>query len=472
MRLLRPPLTGADLALVLLGGAAILATAYLSVRAGAEISIGLLLIVALFIAAVIGFISYPHIAAAATVAMFVFVPPLKVFISPEIGPMKDLVVIAAGVAGLILYLFEGRRLDRLVLTLVLLLLGLYLINAGGSHGIAWAQGVRLVGEPLLLLLVGLILPRPRRTFRFAMGALIISCSIAAAYGILQQMVGPYKLVSWGYEWNTQVRFAYGHLRSIGTADVPFDYAGLLALGVAAVFFWLRRGALAWGASLLMLGGMWVSYVRISILFLVGLVGLVLWRWGNVTTAVMVAIAVLVAGGVILAHSTGTEANTYAISGSGSASGVTGSTNLILNGRVSAWTAALGPDPADWILGRGVGEVGTAAERATYGLTRSDNTTPPAGARAVDSGYLATVADVGLAGLALLLALYGRLLALGLEAARKRRDAGWVALGLLAVVLIASLTGSAFTSFPEAFLGLFVAGIALAAARDEPDSARE
>ncbi len=53
--------------------------------------------------------------------------------------------------------------------------------------------------------------------------------------------------------------------------------------------------------------------------------------------------------------------------SGSAApGVTGSANLILNGRVSAWTAALGPDPVDWILGRGVGKVGTAARGQPMG----------------------------------------------------------------------------------------------------------
>ena len=150
--------------------------------------------------------------------------------------------------------------------------------------------------------------------------------------------------------------------------------------------------------------------------------------------------------------------------------------MILNGRVSAWSAALGPDPADWVLGRGVGRVGTAAFRARYGLFASSSTPGTTQSSAVDSGYLATVADVGFAGLAVLLALYFRLVALGAAAARDGRNSGWVALGLLAVILIAALTGSAFTAYPGAFLGLLLVGIALSAARVEelaiPSGGRE
>ena len=73
---------------------------------------------------------------------------------------------------------------------------------------------------------------------------------------------------------------------------------------------------------------------------------------------------------------------------------------------------------------------------------------------------------------MLLALYGRLLVLGAAAARKHTDAGWVALGLLAVLLIAAVFGTEFTSFPNAFLGLLLVGIALAAAREESSSSSE
>ena len=99
----------------------------------------------------------------------------------------------------------AARIDRRPLILVAILLGLYVINVGSGHGVAWAQGVRLTGEPLVLLLVGLILPEPRRTFRWALGALIGTACLVAGYGIVQQIVGKYTLVDWGYSFEDQVR---------------------------------------------------------------------------------------------------------------------------------------------------------------------------------------------------------------------------------------------------------------------------
>ena len=219
MRDLRPRLADASLAAGPVVGAGLtLVAAYLAVRTGAQISVGLLLVVTFFVGTVIAFIAYPHLAVAATIPLFAFVPALKALVWSEIGPLKDFVVLAAVAAALILYLFNRRRPDGWVLTLVLLLLGLYVINPGGAHNLAWAQGVRLIGEPLLLLLVGLTLPQPQRTFRFAMAALVITTCLVAAYGILQQIVGPETLASWGYSFESQIRIAYGHLRSFGTLD--------------------------------------------------------------------------------------------------------------------------------------------------------------------------------------------------------------------------------------------------------------
>ena len=88
-----------------------------------------------------------------------------------------------------------------------------------------------------------------------MGALVITTCLVAAYGILQQVVGPETLVGWGYSFESQIRIAYGHLRSFGTLDEGFGYALLLAFGIAAVFFWVRRGPLAWGALPILLLGL-------------------------------------------------------------------------------------------------------------------------------------------------------------------------------------------------------------------------
>jgi hypothetical protein len=469
---LRPRLTGVDLAVPLAGGVVTVLAAYLAVGAGAEISVSLLLVVTLFVAAVIGFSAYPHLAVAATVLLFAFVPMLRVFVSPEIGAIKDLVVFAAGAAALIVFVFERRRPDGWVLILVLLLLALYVVNAGGGHDIAWAQGVRLVGEPLLLLLVGLTLPEPRRTFRFAMGALVLTACIVAAYGIFQQAVGGFTLVSWGYSFEEQVTsLGGGQLRSFGTLDDPFAYAALLLFGVAGVVFWMRGGPLAWTAGLLILLGLGFSFVRTSLLILVALAGLLLSRWGNAATAILAVTATVVAGGVILANASGTQSQTYDVPASAGTAGAASSANVILNGRISAWETALGTEPSEWLFGRGVGEVGTAAERAEYTIAPSDDNSEPTQAEAVDSGYLATIADVGFAGLAVLLVLVGRLTVMAIDAARNGSKAGWVALGLLVTLLVDALTRATFTGFPTAFLGLLLIGVALAAAREDTDSPR-
>lgn len=469
MRVQRPRLFGADLAFVALGAAATLLASYLSVRAGAQISVGALLVAVVFVGALGGFIAYPHWTVAATVVLFALIPTLKVFITPELGALKDLVFLSAASAAVFFYAFERRRPDGLILVLVLLLLGMYVLNVGGGHGIAWAQGIRLVGEPLLLLLVGLTLPEPRRTFRYAMAALIATCCLVAAYGLLQQSVGKYALVEWGYSFESQVRsLASGQLRSFGTLDDPFAYAALLTFGFAAVIFWLRRGPMAWAAAGLILVGLGLSFVRTAALILVAFGGLVLRRWGLNVPAVLVVAATLVIGSIALVNASGTEAKQYQISGAGDAGDAAGAVNVILNGRISAWEAALGDEPDAWLLGRGVGTVGTAAERAAYTVAPVSDEGSADGTQAVDSGYLATIADIGLIGLVVLLVLFGRLITLAFAATRRRGSAGWVALALLSALLLDALTRASFTGFPTAFVGLLLVGVCLAAANDEPD----
>jgi O-antigen ligase len=472
--LLRPRLNAADLAAPIVGGALTLFAAYAAVRVGAEVSVGGLLVVGVFVAAMIGFAAYPHIAVAATVVLFALVPMLKVVVWPEIGAVKDLVVLAAGSAAVLLFVFERRQPDRWVLLLVLILLGLYVVNAGGGHDIAWAQGVRLIGEPLLLLLVGLTLPDPRRTFRYAMVALIATACLVATYGVVQQQIGDYGLNALGYEFDTHIQtLPSGLLRSFGTLDDPFAYAALLLFGLAAVVFWLQRTPVAWCAALLLLLGLGLSFVRTALVILVAFVGLLLGRWGYTASAILVVAATVVAGAGILANAGGSESRSYAV-GSGAATASGSTANVVLNGRISAWEAALGPDASEWVFGRGVGEVGTAAARATYTIVDSgdeEGSTGTAGsdeAEAVDSGYLATIAEVGFVGLVVMLALFGRLIALAIGAVRQRTAAGWVALALLAALLLDALTRASFTGFPTAFLGLLLVGVALAAAREEAE----
>ena len=433
--------------------------AYLSVKMGAQIGFGLVLVVAFFVACVLGFLLAPHWMAALMIPTFAFIPAAKVLVAPKVGPLKDVVTLGAIVATLAVLVLEPsrerRRLlpDRRVLLAVGLLLGLYVVNIGGGHGIPWAQGLRLTAEPLLLLVAGLTLAKPGRTLRYATASFVATACVAALYGLYQQYVGKWALVGYGYSFYSQVRSYNGHLRSFGTFDDPFAYAAFLLFAIAILLVWTRRSVLAAACGTLLLLGLAVSFVRTAALITVALGGLWLARKGFTSSSVLVMVAAIAAMGSILVTGAGaTQTTSYQ----------SGQTSLTLNGRTSAWKAALGP-PRGWPFGRGVGKVGTAAYRSNYKLVAGP--TAMGAVRAVDSGYLATIADVGLVGLAVLLGLFARLIMLGLAGIRRGHKASWVAVAMLVVLMLDAVTRSSFTGFPTAFLGLFVVGVALAASAE-------
>jgi hypothetical protein len=112
----------------------------------------------------------------------------------------------------------------------------------------------------------------------------------------------------------------------------------------------------------------------------------------------------------------------------------------------------------------VGEVGTAATRAGYNFT-GEKRVRQRRTLAVDSGYFATMADVGLVGLVVLLAIFARATVLARAAALRGYREGWLALGIIVVLMLDALTRSSFTGFPTAYIGMFVLGISLAAAKE-------
>jgi hypothetical protein len=465
-----------ELAFPLVGVVATIAAAYSAANSSATISLGAIGVLLLYVVVVLAYLRAPHVAVAGTIALFVFLPTLKVFISPSLGGVKDLVGLAAITAAAILIIFQRRRVDRRIAVLTTLFMALYVINPTHAHDVAWAQGVRLTGEPTLLLIAGLTLPNPQRTLRWALGALIAVGLIVALYGLLQQVLGPARLVSLGYSFTGQVRLIGGRLRSFGTLDDPFAYAAVLYFALAALYFWLKRGPIAYIVGSLILLGLVASLVRTAAPVLIAFIAMGLIRRGHVIPALAFASAtVVIAAGTLLgASGTHTQAVTVYFANGGSTvvnSPVPAQGTLSLNGRTSAWQAAVGSNPLTWAFGRGVGQVGTAAQRATQGLIPTagpgtTSATSSANARAVDSGYFATVADVGLIGLVIQLALLWRLLALGARAAREQITAGWIAVALLAAMMIDALTRASFNGFPTAFVGMFITGIALAAAADE------
>lgn len=434
-----------------------------STRLGEPLSLAMLVAFGVFALVVIAFMAVPHIAVAVMVPLFVLLPTIKVLVVPWIGPLKDvtgLAAIAAGAAIVIQQASTGRprRGDGWVTILVGFLIALYVLNMGGGleHDIAWMHGVRLFSEPLLLLLVGLTLSNPRRTFNWATASLVATSCFVAFVGILQQVVGHQRLHDWGFEYDIQIRFLAGEMRSFGTLDNPFGYAGFLMFGLAAVLLWMRRGPWAYAAGSLIVVGVALSFVRSAALMGVALVALWLARSGRLVIAGFLTALVLV-GGVLLVMSE-QALQTRSVRGGESI-------YVTVNGRTEAWKVVF-DDPWDLPLGKGVGEFGTAADRATFTITRSAEEARANNNIDIDSGYFATVADIGLVGLAALLALNARLAVLGRRAALQGSTAGWLVLGLLSVFLIDSITRESFSAFPTAFLGLLLMGIGLAAAAEE------
>jgi hypothetical protein len=431
--------------------AAVLATG----KIGETVTLALLIALLLFFGLVVGFIAAPHATIALAIPLFALLPALKVLAIPSIGPLKDLIsfaAIAAAGALVVKASSTGERVqsDFWLGLLVATVGALYLVNLGGGleWDIAWAHGVRLVCVPLLLLLVGLTLGESRRVLDWALASLVATGCFVAVVGLVQQQLGLTRLQSLGYEYDQQLRTIGERFRSFGTMDDPFIYATFLTFALAAVLFWMRRRPLAYAAGTLLVAGLAASYVRTALIIVAALIGLWLARERQTTTAVSFLAAAVVVGAIVFVSASGASETRKVRTSEGSS-------YLTINERTTGWKL-LFADRNSLGFGKGVGEVGTAAERASYTLTRD---LEGDGELAVDSGYLATVADVGLVGLSLLLLLFMRILTLARRGLRHASQ-GWLVIALVTIMLIDALTRASFTSYPNAFLGFLLIGLAL------------
>lgn len=457
--------TRADLSPLAFGALLTVAAAAAAIRMGAPVSVGTLAAIALFAGLVASFLSVPHVTVAAMIPTFALLPAVKVLAVPWIGPLKDLVTLAAITAAGVLAVQRAsagqrQRGDVWVTALVAFLVGLYLLNLGGrlERDVAWAQGARLMAEPLLLLLVGLTLPDARRTLRWGIASLVPTGVFVALTGIAQQVVGESRLIDLGYSYTLQVRSIDGRLRSFGTMDEAFAYAAFLLLAFAAVLLWRRRGIVAGAAGGLIVVGIACAQVRTSAVIALALLGLWLARNGRPAVAMFVIAAAVTAASALLVWSSGgTDSRTVRAGPS---------VFLTINGRTEGWKVVL-DEPRTWVIGKGVGEVGVAAERATYSVSRSERKEEQASA--VDSGYFALIADIGIVGLVVFLALAMRLLVLAKRAIDRGLREGWIATGFLTVILLDAVTRDSFTGFPTAFLGMLLVGLSLAAAHDAAEA---
>lgn len=452
-------LARADLPFLGLGIALTFAAVLATERIGETLTLAFLVGLLLLFGFVVGFMAAPHLTIAIMIPLFALLPAVRILLLPNAGPLKDLVSLAAiAAAGAIVVKAsssgERLRVDFWIGILVAVIGSLYLLNLGGGleWDVAWSHGVRLVGLPLLLLLAGLTLGGSRRTLDWAMGSLVVTGCVVAPVGLAQQLISADRLNALGYEYDLHLRTIGDRLRSFGTLDDPFLYAAFLLFALAAVVFWMRRGLLAYAAGTLIATGLAVSYVRTAMIIVLALAGLALARKGQAT------IAILFLGGALLI---GTAVFVVASSGSETRQirSTSGSSYLTINERTSGWKLILG-DRDSLALGKGVGEVGTAAERASFKLTRDKETDD---AVAVDSGYLATVADIGIVGFSLLVLLFARILTLAKRGMQRGLAAGWLAAAFVTIMLIDALTRESFTSYPNAFLGFLLIGLCLATA---------
>jgi hypothetical protein len=450
------------------GGVGILATLYLTrmyALQGFNHKLEALVGLIVFVALVIGFMAIPWAMVASLIPVFAALPTLKVLVSSQLGPMKDVIAFAAIAAAALLALHRRatRRMslaDGVVLALVGALFLLYLVNPGGlsrpvgEHGSAWFQGVRLFNEPLALLVVGLTLRHPKRTLSAARTSLILTAGAVALYGIAQQMIGIPRLHQLGFAYDTQLRQFGSHLRSFGTLDNTFVYASFLLLAIAVVVASPRLLARHWAVLAILTGGLVASYVRTAFVVLLALVGLALARRGQTVGAVFVLAGATVAAVILLVvASEQTQQRTVAVNPT---------TYLTLNGRTQLWKERIGK-PKDWPLGQGVGVTGTAARRALTSLSGKQPIGAAYKSTSVDSGYLTLISDVGIIGLIAFLAILGRSLTLARRAIQDRIEEGWIVIAAVAVFAIDGLSREAFTAYPGAYLSWLFIGLGLAAA---------
>ena len=269
--------------------------------------------------------------------------------------------------------------------------------------------------------------------------LMVAGGVVVAIGIGQQIAGPEALVSLGYGYNSNVRFAAGILRSFSTFNQPFAYAFfvmmvlLVGIPVALENHRRLRNALFLAAVPVLAFGMVTAVVRAALLgFAIGAAWLLVHRYRALIHALVPAFVVvlLLPSGFIGAFVSSSS----------------------LHERSDGWVQAAfeqGIEP----LGQGIGSVGSAAELTQESRRKSEIEFPTpvdAGRYQPDNYYMKTLIELGPFGAWLLLAAMG----LAFVNARKAslrplpREAG-LAAGIAASIL-AAMAASLVSSYWEIF----------------------
>jgi hypothetical protein len=217
--------------------------------------------------------------------------------------------------------------------------------------------------------------------------LMVAGFVTAVIGVVQQVLGPERLVELGWEYNTNVRFAGGYLRSFSTFDTNFGFALFLMMvvlvGVPSALHDLRRPRNVLFLLVLPVLGMALAFTVTRAAWLgltVGLGYLAITRLPPLRTVlvhgiVLGTVALLVAGGYSSAFLSQASSDE----------------------RFDLWRQNVG-QLADHPLGVGVGASGSAAEKVQELTGGGDEVFQP------DNYYFKTALELGVLGLWLLLVL--------------------------------------------------------------------
>jgi hypothetical protein len=298
---------------------------------------------------------------------------------------KEALVLGA-VAGAVVF-GERRDAPRPPLPAWVLPLGGLVALAGASAAIVGASAIVGLKVAFFYALVPVVLWRCPFTARDRdrlVGVFMVTAVITSAVGVAQQLLGAERLVAFGYEYDTTVRFAGDQLRSFSTFNQPFPFAfyvvavSLVAVPVALADCDRWRNRLFLASTPLLVVGVLTTVVRAALLAaLIGGLWLLVRRRRALARVIVPALAffVLVVG----------------------AAGGSFRSADSLRERFDAWRLAA-TQVADAPFGAGIGASGAAAEKSGAELTvGSESAQDPArrdAAIQADNYYVKVLIELG------------------------------------------------------------------------------
>ena len=316
-----------------------------------------------------------------------------------VGGWKEGAVLAIGVAVIANRSGAGTH-DRMAIkrrsapgfwlpTAGLLLLGVASFLA--TPGIASLSGLKVAYFYLLLPVILWFAPLDSRERDQLITILMVNGVVTSAIGIGQQIMGPEWLNSVGYEYNSQIRFAGGILRTFSTFVQPFPFAFfvmtvlLLGIPIALTDRSRLRNRIFLLAVPLMVVAMASAIVRAALIgFVVGGLYLAASRFRVIAHGGVIGVALILLFPAPITEALGSRSS--------------------LDQRTTGWITEIvdeGVEP----FGTGIGTVGAVPERLENlaGASSATFPSPPAEGRyQPDNYYVKTLLELGPLGLWLLL----------------------------------------------------------------------